>query len=73
MGFVGFMRGTTGRMLRIVAGLGLIGIGLFVVTGTGGIIIAVIGLVPLAAGIVNFCLLGPLFRLDFFGRPHARA
>lgn len=73
MGFVGFMRSNAGRLLRIVAGLALILVGLLVLEGTGGIVLAVIGVVPLLAGIFNFCLFGPLFRLDFFGHPRSRA
>jgi hypothetical protein len=69
MKFVGFMRGTAGRLLRIVAGLALIIVGLLVVKGTAGIVMAVVGIVPLAAGIFNFCLFGPLFGVSFFGRP----
>ncbi len=68
MSFVEFMRGTSGRLARIVAGLALILIGLIVVGGTGGIILAIVGLVPLAAGIFNFCLFGPLFGVDLWGR-----
>ncbi len=68
MSFVDFMRGTSGRLLRIVAGIALILIGLLAIGGTGGIILAIIGLVPLAAGIFNFCLFGPLFGVDLWGR-----
>lgn len=73
MGFVGFMRSVSGRLLRSAAGIALILIGLLAVGGTGGIVMAVVGVVPLLAGVFNFCLLGPLFRLDFFGRPKSRA
>lgn len=73
MGFVGFMRSTAGRVLRAVVGIALILAGLLLVGGTGGIVMAVIGLVPLAAGVFNFCLLGPLFRLDMMGRPRSRS
>lgn len=68
MGFVNFMRSNAGRLLRIVAGLALILVGLFVIGGTGGVIVAIVGLVPLAAGIFNFCLFGPLFGVDLWGR-----
>ncbi|HEC22205.1 MAG TPA: DUF2892 domain-containing protein [Chloroflexi bacterium] len=67
MGFVRFMSSTTGRILRIVAGLALIAVGLLVVGGTGGIILAVVGLVPLAAGLFGFCLFAPLFGASFKG------
>lgn len=68
MGFVDFMRSNAGRLLRIVAGIALILVGLLAIGGTGGVILAIVGLVPLAAGIFNFCLFGPLFGVDLWGR-----
>ena len=70
MSFVPFMRSATGRGLRIIAGGGLIAAGISI-GGTGGVIIAVVGIVPLAAGVFNFCLAGPLFGVDLMGREHA--
>jgi hypothetical protein len=61
MGFAKFMASGLGRGLRIVVGLALIVIGLFSVGGTGGIILAVVGAVPLLAGIFDVCLFAPLF------------
>ncbi len=61
MGFARFMSSVSGRLLRIVAGIALIVLGLAVVHGTGGIILAIIGLVPLVAGLGNFCVFAPLF------------
>ena len=61
MGFSKFMASGAGRGLRIVAGLVLIVLGLFSVGGTGGIILAVIGAVPLVAGVADVCLFAPLF------------
>jgi hypothetical protein len=61
MGFAKFMSSGLGRGLRIVVGLALIVIGLFSVGGTGGIILAVVGAVPLVAGIADVCLFAPLF------------
>ncbi|GAC1385868.1 MAG: hypothetical protein NVSMB43_25950 [Pseudarthrobacter sp.] len=69
MGFIGFMRGTAGRGLRIVAGLVLAGAGLGAVGGAGGILLAAVGAVMIAAGVFNFCLLAPLFHKDLHGRP----
>ncbi len=68
MGFARFMSSTTGRLLRIVAGIVLIIVGLAVVHGTGGIILAIVGLVPLVAGIANVCVFAPLFGGPFFAR-----
>jgi hypothetical protein len=68
MGFVTFMRSGAGRGTRIVAGVAIIIVGLALVKGTAGIVIAVLGLVPLLAGIFNFCLFAPLFGRDLMGR-----
>ncbi len=68
MGFARFMSSAAGRLLRIVAGIVLIIVGLAVVHGTGGIILAIVGLVPLVAGIANVCVFAPLFGGPFFAR-----
>jgi hypothetical protein len=68
MGFVTFMRSGAGRGARIVAGVAIIIVGLALVKGAAGVVIAVIGLVPLLAGIFNFCLFAPLFGMDLMGR-----
>jgi hypothetical protein len=50
-----------GRVSRGGAGLLLIGLGMFLMQGLGGWIVAVIGLVPLAAGLFDVCLIVALF------------
>jgi hypothetical protein len=70
--FVNFMASTTGRIVRIVAGLALILWGLAGLGGTTGIIVAVIGAVPLLAGLLDFCIFAPLFGRPFHG-PQIRA
>jgi Inner membrane protein YgaP-like, transmembrane domain len=67
MPFVDFMQSPLGRILRIVLGLALIGLGLFAFGGLPGVIVAIIGLVPLFAGAFGVCLVGPLFGTDFHG------
>jgi len=62
-----FLASTAGRFLRIVAGLALVGWGLFGLTGAAGIGVALIGLVPLLAGSVDVCVFAPLFRNPFKG------
>lgn len=59
-GFAQFMSGSIGRIARIVVGLALIGWGYTRSSETGGIVVMVIGLVPLAAGVFNMCFIGPL-------------
>jgi hypothetical protein len=66
MGFARFMSSLAGRLLRIVAGIALIVVGLVMVHGTGGIILAIVGLVVLAAGSFNFCIFAPLFGGPFW-------
>jgi hypothetical protein len=66
MGFARFMSSLAGRLIRIVAGIVLIIVGLAVVHGTGGIILAIVGLVPLVAGLFNFCVFAPLFGGPFW-------
>ena len=68
MRFVEFMGSIAGRGIRIAAGVVLIIIGLVVIGGVGGVVVAAIGLVPIAAGLFNFCLVGPLFGADLRGR-----
>jgi hypothetical protein len=70
--FVKFMASTTGRIVRIVAGIALIALGLLGIGGTVGIIVAVIGAVPLLAGVFDFCVFAPLFGAPLSG-PKIRA
>ena len=76
MGFAQFMSSGLGRGLRIVAGIILIAVGLAVVGGIGGIVLAVVGLVPLLAGVLDVCLFAPLFGAPLKGtdvRAHAKS
>ncbi len=59
--FVSFMASTTGRIVRSVAGIALVAWGWFGLGGTTGIVVAVIGLLPLVAGLFDFCAFAPLF------------
>ncbi len=68
MQLIKFLASETGRWIRIVAGIILIAVGLLVVQNTGGIVLAVIGLVPLLAGVLDFCVFAPLFGLSFSGK-----
>ena len=54
------MNGAWGRGARIAAGLALITIGFGAIGSTGGTIVAVVGLLPLAMGVWGHCLLEPL-------------
>jgi len=65
--FVQLMASSFGRVLRIVAGVALIAGGLLGVSGTGGLVMIVVGLVPLLAGLLDFCVFAPLFGQPFSG------
>jgi hypothetical protein len=68
-----FLASRSGRITRVVAGLVLVALGLFVVSNvTLGIILIVVGLVPLVAGLFDFCVFAPLFGAPMSG-PKIRA
>jgi hypothetical protein len=69
---VKFMASTTGRIVRIVAGIALVVWGLAGLGGTIGIIVSLIGAVPLLAGLFDFCIFAPLFGNPISG-PKIRA
>lgn len=82
MAFATFMSSPAGRLLRAVAGLLIIGVGAYLTTIAGsltlGIVLIVVGLLPLVAGILDFCVLAPLFGAPLSGREvrertHSRA
>ena len=68
MAFVSFMSSSAGRLVRIVAGVALIAAGLFAVDGSGGTVMAVVGVVPLLAGLFDICLFAPLFGAALSGK-----
>lgn len=62
---VHFMSSTPGRFVRIVAGLGLVG---WWALGSGDLVVAAVGVLPLLTGILDICLFGPLFGMPLGGR-----
>ena len=65
---IGFLASTNGRVIRIVAGIVLVLLGVLVIKDTVGIVVAVIGLVPLLAGVFDFCVFAPLFGQPLSGK-----
>jgi hypothetical protein len=66
-GLFRFLASTAGRATRAVAGVVLIVVGLALIKGIAGWIVAIVGLAPLAAGLFDFCIFAPLFGLPFLG------
>lgn len=67
MKLVRLMNSYTGRSARVTAGVALIAVGV----GTGGpvgLVLALVGLVPLSAGAAGFCLGAPLLRTSMRAR-----
>ncbi|WP_245919742.1 YgaP-like transmembrane domain [Melittangium boletus] len=60
------MASRTGRWTRILAGASLVVGGLARGSGAGRLI-ALVGLVPLVGGTLDFCLMGPFFGLPLKG------
>lgn len=55
--FFKFMEGPVGRVLRILLGMVLVYVGIGRMTGVGGQILALVGLLPIAMGLWGPCLL----------------
>lgn len=67
MTLVKFLASPAGRLVRIVAGLIVGGIGLLAVTGAAQIVLLVIGVFLIAVGVLDVCVFAPLFGLSFRG------
>jgi len=61
-----FMASMAGRATRIIAGAVLIALGIWV-GGTWGIVLDVVGVVPLLAGAFDVCIFSALFGGPFSG------
>jgi hypothetical protein len=61
--------GSLDRIVRVVLGLALIIVGFFVLGGTAGIVIGVIGFIPLLTGLTGWCPLYLLFHLSTRNQP----
>ena len=55
--------GTIDRALRVLAGIALVVVGFAVLEGTAGIVVGVVGLIPLGTGLIGWCPLYSLFNL----------
>mgnify|MGYP003574009242 FL=1 len=56
--------GTIDRVLRVIIGLAMLYIGFFVMTGTWGTVVGVLGFVPLITGAIGFCPLYSPFKIN---------
>lgn len=70
-GFAQFLASSAGRLIRFLAGVALIVAGALI-GGTWGIVMIVVGVVPLLAGAFDVCVFSALFGGPFSG-PRIRA
>ncbi|MGB6120937.1 MAG: DUF2892 domain-containing protein [Bacteroidota bacterium] len=71
-GFAKYVNTPAGRIVRIIAGLALIGWGYVQLPEATGIVLIIVGLVPLAAGVFNLCLISALLGGTISGARIAR-
>lgn len=69
-GFVEYMQSTKGRILRMALGTAIIAYGFF---GNGGVLLGLLGMVPLIAGGFGACLFAPLFGYTVWGEKKVSA
>ena len=70
MAFATFMASPAGRLLRVVAGLIVLGGGVWAIIASNtilGVVLIVVGLLPLLAGLFDFCVFAPLFGAPLSG------
>ena len=70
--FILFPLSTPGKMLRVVVGLVVIGVGILIIQGTAGFVVAFIVLIPIFAALAGECLICPLFGYTFEGLKRER-
>lgn len=69
MAFARFMASSTGRLLRVLLGVGLVFYGFRVLGGNGwGIALAAFGAISVVGGVFNLCLIAGLLGAPFRGR-----
>lgn len=59
-GFARFINSPSGRAVRVIVGVALMGWGYLRLDGTAGSVLIVVGLILLAAGVFNLCLISAL-------------
>ncbi len=64
---IDFLATQNGRIARIAAGVVIAAIGLLALEGAAQIVVILIGLLPIAAGVFDFCLFAPLVGKPFSG------
>ncbi|MCG3209435.1 MAG: hypothetical protein FOGNACKC_03060 [Anaerolineae bacterium] len=56
--------GTIDRVVRIIVGLVLVGLGFFSISGAVGVIVGILGLILLVTGAIGWCPLYMPFKIN---------
>jgi Protein of unknown function (DUF2892) len=68
MSFAKFMAQPIGRWARVIAGVAIAAVGIYLSAGTWTVLLVVVGAVVFLAGALNYCLIAPLLGVPFSGR-----
>jgi hypothetical protein len=68
MAFAKFMAGPIGRGVRVLAGIIVIALGLFAVQAPLSYVLLALGVVFVAVGVFNVCLIAPIIGAPFNGK-----
>jgi hypothetical protein len=68
MAFAKFMAGPIGRGVRILAGIVVLALGLFAVQQPWNFVLIALGVVFVAVGVFNVCLIAPIIRAPLSGK-----
>jgi hypothetical protein len=72
-GLLKFLASPTGRIVRVVAGLIIIVIGVVAVNEPLGWVVVIIGAIPLVAGALDKCVFAPLAGMPLDGKKLRKA
>jgi hypothetical protein len=66
-----FLESVSGRTVRVILGIVLLALGIFLMHGVWGIVVDIIGIIVLVAGLFGILLLAPLFGYTMTGEKRA--
>lgn len=69
--FITFMQSLYGRLLRVILGVVLVALGVFLLQGFWAAVLIIVGIVPLVAGLTGVTFIGPLFGYTLTGEKQA--
>jgi DUF2892 family protein len=68
MSFAKFMAHPFGRWARVIAGVAIAAVGIYLSAGAWTVVLIAVGAVVFLAGALNYCIFAPLLGVPFSGR-----